>query len=96
MFVIAIVVLIVVTVLNEVCVRKRFFLRHQFVVRLVLAHEAGGNVRATRALVDEFVRVFADRTADRRQCRIRVVVGDDRVWRCVVFNPIDESLEQAT
>ena len=69
-------IVIVMTVLDEVCVRKRFFLIHEFILLLMLTREAGGNVRAARALVDEFVRIFADGTADGRQGRACVVVCD--------------------
>src|SRR3974390_417973 len=64
-------IVIVVAVLDEVCVRKRFFLFHEFVVRLMFAHETGGNVRATRAGVDELVRIFANiRTSSSTPARV--------------------------
>ena len=64
-------IVIIVTVLDEICVRKRFFHLNEVVVRLMFAHEAGGNVCATRPVVDELVRIFADGTADRSQRRGR-------------------------
>ena len=85
---------IVLMILDEVCVRKRSFLFHEFVVRLLFARESGGDVRATRAVVDELVRIFANGTADRRQGLIRVVVCDDRVRRGLVLNPVDQRIEE--
>jgi hypothetical protein len=44
-------IVIVVTVFDQVSIRKHLFFLHQVVMRLVLASEAGGNVGATGALV---------------------------------------------
>jgi hypothetical protein len=91
--VIAVIIVIVPVVFDEVCVRKHVFRCHEFVFKLTFAHETGGNIRATRAVVDELVGILADGPAHCRKGRIRIVEGNDRVRCLAVLDPIDEGLE---